>query len=345
MNALLILALAVAASAEPQYWGGYAKPLVHQTYAHQAYAAYPYQSYAAPHMSYAATPMVHQTAFVKPVVHHVKPVVYSAPIVAPVHLPKYNAVSPGVQHIVAKREAEAEAKPDHHYGHATLPYTTGYQGVPYTTGFAGYSHVAPIATAYNQYYPYTHGIKAGTYANDAVSPFNYAAKGRYYANSAGTVHVAKREAEAEAKPYNMYSNYAGYSHVAPSAYSHVAPTAYSHVAPVHASAYSHVAPVAFNQYYPSVYGIKTPTYSNDAVSPFAYANKGQYYANSAGTVHIAKREAEAEAEAYHGYNSYYPRTYGGYGNVYGNGYTGYNGGYTGYNGYNAFNGYRSRYNY
>merc|ERR1712133_174419 len=50
----------------------------------------------------------------------------------------------------------------------------------------------------------------------------------------------------------------------------------------------------------------------------AYAGAGRYVANSAGTVHVAKREAEATPDAY--YNAY---GYGGYGlghRVYSHGY-------------------------
>merc|ERR1711944_20118 len=46
---------------------------------------------------------------------------------------------------------------------------------------------------------------AGSYADDSVKPFDYAAKGKYIANSAGTIHKAKREAEAEADPALIYN--------------------------------------------------------------------------------------------------------------------------------------------
>merc|ERR1712203_950569 len=54
----------------------------------------------------------------------------------------------------------------------------------------------------------------------------------------------------------------------------------------------------------------------------AYAGAGRYVANSAGTVHVAKREAEADPYYYGGYHGHglgY-RTYGGYGLGYGRGY-------------------------
>merc|ERR1712072_1576249 len=54
------------------------------------------------------------------------------------------------------------------------------------------------------------------------------------------------------------------------------------------------------------YGIKGPGYSNDAVSAAGYAAKGQYIANSAGVVHVAKREAEADPQLL--YKSILPAT-------------------------------------
>merc|ERR1719499_2053552 len=51
------------------------------------------------------------------------------------------------------------------------------------------------------------GIHGLGYSNDAVSAAGYAAKGQYVANSAGVVHVAKREAEAE--PALVYSGLHG----------------------------------------------------------------------------------------------------------------------------------------
>ena len=52
----------------------------------------------------------------------------------------------------------------------------------------------------------------------------------------------------------------------------------------------------------------------------AYAGAGRYVANSAGTVHVAKREAEADPYYYGGYHGLGYRTYGGYGLGYGRGY-------------------------
>merc|ERR1712210_199626 len=53
----------------------------------------------------------------------------------------------------------------------------------------------------------------------------------------------------------------------------------------------------------------------------AYAGAGRYVANSAGVVHVAKREAEADPYYYGGYGGYGHglgyRSYGGYGLGYG----------------------------
>merc|ERR1719322_1953873 len=79
-------------------------------------------------------------------------------------------------------------------------------------GYHGLGYAAPLAYA-QTYAPY--GIKGPGYSNDAVSAAGYAAKGQYVANSAGVVHVAKREAEAD--PALLYS---GLGYATPLAYTH-----------------------------------------------------------------------------------------------------------------------------
>merc|ERR1712021_124157 len=74
----------------------------------------------------------------------------------------------------------------------------GYAGYPYAAGYAAHSpsastHIAGLAPA----------------AIPAIAG-GYAGAGRYVANSAGVVHVAKREAEAEADPALLYGAY-GYA--------------------------------------------------------------------------------------------------------------------------------------
>merc|ERR1719463_307762 len=96
-------------------------------------------------------------------------------------------------------------------------------------GYHGLGYAAPLAYAHAAYTPY--GIKdAGTfgkvYSNDAVGAAGYAAKGQYVANSAGVVHVAKREAEAD--PAILYS---GLGYAAPLAYAAPITYAYGKSAP------------------------------------------------------------------------------------------------------------------
>ena len=73
-----------------------------------------------------------------------------------------------------KREAEPS-----NYGHGYV--SNGYMGVH------GYSGIHGFGT----------GATVGTY-----TPYGYANSGNYYANSAGVVHVAKREAAADAYVYS-----------------------------------------------------------------------------------------------------------------------------------------------
>merc|ERR1712027_125256 len=91
--------------------------------------------------------------------------------------------------------------------------------------------------------------------------------GLYHAESAGAVHIAKREAEAE--PTHFFSAMPYYQHTP------------------YAAAYKPVS------YFKPMH-MQAKTYSNDAMKPMGYAGKGMYHAESAGAVHIAKREAEAD---------------------------------------------------
>merc|ERR1712027_236465 len=112
-----------------------------------------------------------------------KPLVYNTPIVKPV---VYN--TPVVQPLVYK-QAVPVAAPQLLYG--------GYQTY-------GYPAVKPVVYTKPVVYSAPVVAPVKTYANDAVKPFNYAAKGQYIANSAGVVHVAKREAEAD--PQLLYKS-------------------------------------------------------------------------------------------------------------------------------------------
>merc|ERR1719213_888285 len=154
--------------------------------------------------------------------------------------------------------AAAEADP------ALLYSGLGYHG----HGYAGLSYAAPLAYAHAAYTPY--GIKdAGTfgkvYSNDAVGAAGYAAKGQYVANSAGVVHVAKREAEAD--PAILYS---GLGYAAPLAYTHA----------------TYAAPIAVGKSAPCVNAANVPVpcaAAHAVVAPYAY-----------GLHHLGKREAEAD---------------------------------------------------
>merc|ERR1711892_502767 len=118
---------------------------------------------------------------------------------------------------VAKPEADAEADPALLYGaYGYAPYAGlgygyaghglgyagyGYAGLGYGLGLAGYASHGPSAS--------THIAGLAPAAVPAIAG-GYAGAGRYVANSAGVVHVAKREAEAEADPALLYGAY-GYA--------------------------------------------------------------------------------------------------------------------------------------
>merc|ERR1719226_26926 len=185
------------------------------------------------------------------------------------------------------------------------------------------TYTAPVYTA-PVYSPY--GVKTPTYSNDAITPFGYAAKGQYVANSAGVVHVAKREAEADAQVLMHSMPVTTYAHQ-PFVYKQ--PVVYKAPEVVYKQPIVYkqpVQPVVYTK--PVVYNtpLVTPvvqkiqpvnymagSYADDSVKPFDYAAKGKYIANSAGTIHKAKREAEAEADPALMYTSgLYPYTAGVY---------------------------------
>merc|ERR1712121_121608 len=155
-------------------------------------------------------------------------------------------------------------------GHAGLGYAgLGYAGLGYGVHHAaGYASVSPSAS-----------VNIAGLAPAAVPAVGglYAGAGRYVANSAGTVHVAKREAEADAYYGAGYGlgyaglgyaghgsaglGYAGLGYGVAAGYSNVSPSGSLNIAGL--------APAAI----PAVGG--------------AYAGAGRYVANSAGTVHVA----------------------------------------------------------
>merc|ERR1719266_1343633 len=132
---------------------------------------------------------------------------------------------------VATAAPEAEADPAllyNTYGYGLGAYNYGAYGLG-AYGYAGYpyahhAYAAPLATGYAHVSP-SAALSIAGLANAAVPAVagGYAGAGRYVANSAGVVHVAKRsaEAEAEAEPeadafyttygYGLpYAGYAGY---------------------------------------------------------------------------------------------------------------------------------------
>lgn len=190
----------------------------------------------------------------------------TAQVIQPQVVPKYVAKNGEVEHIVVKREAEAD--PQLIYSAAT-PYA--YNPYVYSAAVAQpvVYNAQPVVykTAATAVVDPLVGVKAKTYAND-FNPFTqtYAAKGQYVADSVGARHVAKREAD----PQLVYSagSYSPYTYAA--------------------AAYAY-NPVVYN-----TLPLQAKTYAND-FHPFSgnYAAKGQYVANSGGAIHVAKREAEA----------------------------------------------------
>merc|ERR1711972_4745 len=174
--------------------------------------------------------------------------------------------------VAAMAAPEAEADPYLLYGgYGGYGLAGYYGGYPYGLGYA-HAAVAPVAAGYASVSPSASVSIAGL-AGAAVPALagGYAAAGRYVANSAGVVHVAKREAEADAEPeakadaallYGAYG-YAGLPYAGYSAYGA----------------------------YPYAYG----------AYPYAY---GAYYGKRSA-------DAEPEADAYYGYYGYArPYSYG-----------------------------------
>merc|ERR1712233_239670 len=177
--------------------------------------------------------------------------------------------------------------------YATAPVVAAPQVVtPVVTGTAQVSPSASLTTV---------GLA------DASIPAvagGYAGAGRYVANSAGVVHVAKREAEAEADADAFYTAYAGYPYAstygAYSAYAGYAGYPYSYGAYPYNygyAGYPYAAPVAYAaapvatgtaQVSPSA-SLTTVGLADASIPAVAggYAGAGRYVANSAGVVHVA----------------------------------------------------------
>merc|ERR1712115_307143 len=162
--------------------------------------------------------------------------------------------------------AMAEADADPYYaaygyglaGYAGYPYAGAYGAYPYGLGYAaGYASVSPsAAVSINGLAPAALPALAG----------GYAGAGRYVANSAGVVHVAKREAEAD--PYYAAYGYAGLGYAGAYGLGY----GYGGYANLGASGAVNIAGLA-PAAAPAVAG--------------GYAAAGRYCANSAGVVHCA----------------------------------------------------------
>merc|ERR1711973_5717 len=179
--------------------------------------------------------------------------------------------------LAAGAMADADADPYYAaYGYAAgLPYA-GYAGLGYAGyGYAGYP--ALVAGGYASYSPSASTHIAGLAAPAAPAVAGgYAAAGRYVANSAGVVHVAKRSAEAD--PYYAAYGY-GLSNAGLGLGYAGAYGAYPYGVGYAAGYASHSPSAAVN-----IAGLAP------AAAPAlggGYAAAGRYCANSAGVVHCA----------------------------------------------------------
>merc|ERR1719430_3079744 len=138
------------------------------------------------------------------------------------------------------------------------PYLLGYHGLGNAAYFSSVSPSASLTT-----------LGAAPAAIPAVGGA-YAGAGRYVANSAGVVHVAKREAEAD--PYVLgYGGYPGYGY-----------------AGLGYAGYGYAGYGGYGSYSPSA-GVSIAGHAPAALPAVAgaYAGAGRYCANSAGTIHCA----------------------------------------------------------
>merc|ERR1712080_792275 len=160
-------------------------------------------------------------------------------------------------------------------GHHGLGYAgLGYAGLGHHA--AGYASVSPSGS-----------LNIAGLAPAAVPAIGglYAGAGRYVANSAGTVHVAKREADADAYYAAGYGlGYAGHGYAglgyAGLGYAGLGYAGLGYGLGHHAAGYASVSPSA------SVNIAGLAPAAVPAVGG-AYAGAGRYVANSAGIVHAA----------------------------------------------------------
>lgn len=271
MKAFILVCLAAAAIAEPQGFYPYG------TYGTYGYNYNPLYNPLMP-VQYIKPAEVKVEGETKPVEQEVKVETYmqepekvEAPTAVFYNHPMYRL--PYV--MPATYEAKSAGGVEHK---VVLKREAEAEPEPFWNPYSQLSHY-PSSYLYHPYVPHTK-----TYANDFVRPEMYASKGQYVAKSAGVVHIAKREAE----PIHHYR------YLQPSMY-HSGVVSPYHQTPYHQTPY---------HYSPLVHPYTRPiTYSNDAVKSVDYAAKGQYVAQTAGSLHVAKREAEADPALI------YPNTY------------------------------------
>merc|ERR1711885_107976 len=210
--------------------------------------------------------------------------------------------------LAAAVKAEAEADPALLYG--AYGYG-GYAGVPYAYG------ALPYAGAYAAGYGVTNGANSASIAGLAPAAVpgvvgGYAGAGRYVANSAGVVHVAKRSAEAEpallygaygypyAGVYGGYSTYGAY----PATYGYAAYGAYPYA---YGKRSADAEPEADAEADPALlYGAYGYPYAGVYGGYGAYGAYGAAY-GAYPYSYYGKRSADAEADPALLYGSYgYP---------------------------------------
>merc|ERR1711872_1159033 len=129
--------------------------------------------------------------------------------------------------------------------------------------------------------------------------------------------LAAAEADADA----LYGSY-GYHGLGYSRFGYAAPAVtHGYAAPVAHATWGYAAPVAAHAAYGyaapaqgaaiAVRGYGTPATVGSTL-PYGYAASGRYVADSVGAVHVAKREAEADADALYRTYGYRGYGYGGY---------------------------------
>merc|ERR1712038_826012 len=153
------------------------------------------------------------------------------------------------------------------------PYLLSYHGLGYAGygGYTGYGYALPYTAAGYASVSPSASVSIAGLAGAAVPAVagGYAAAGRYVANSAGVVHVAKREAEAD--PYVLgYAGYPGYG------YAGLGYGGYGGYGGYYGG-------------YGSSAGVNIAGHAPAALPAVAgaYAGAGRYCANSAGTIHCA----------------------------------------------------------